>query len=180
MDQAIQFNNETYIQKLIIARLNDAGQYESFIPWFERAISEITIINDLNHPLPMLEVFIRDPQARVMPRYALDGRTFLEVYIEYTHPQQNDDTADRLCCDFVFLSLAEVNRRSNLGLDWCWYALSSFTHDSVFDTNFVGCFFCLLSDRIFYCCGKNQRNGKSITKYPHRIYCYCGHRHSDP
>lgn len=86
-DAPIQFHGEVYIQKMVLSRLDDSGQHTSFLSIFELSKTEINIINDINKPLPFVEIYVRDQQARYLPRYPLDGRSFVTVYVSYQTPQ---------------------------------------------------------------------------------------------
>jgi len=98
--EQVQFNQENYNIEIKLSRINDDGDFVNDVALLQDNISEFQIVNDLSHPLLRCMLFLKDPGSHVSPKYAMDGRTFLNVKIYYTTNQKSKDPKSKELLQF--------------------------------------------------------------------------------
>lgn len=80
--QEVRFNGEKYTSDIKISRL-DGSTFTEQVVLFEDNISKVGIINDLYEPLLRFELYFKDPQGDLIPRYPIDGFSYINYELVF-------------------------------------------------------------------------------------------------
>ncbi len=117
--KTIQFNNEKYDVEVKLSRLSDEGEFVNDVELVMDNVSELQIVNDLTQPLLRAILFLKDPTSHVSPKYALDGRSFLNIKIYYKTNQKNKNKRQDLLKfehNFIINDIQIVEKNPDSGI----------------------------------------------------------------